>query len=212
MYYKRASQNLNNDYYNTYVKESTRGNETNDILTTIIKILTIVFLLTLIIFGYVFVSNQYYLSQVEAQKLQTDNIYIESDTSENSVEKRTEGINQVEKKLTSKDIGKIVDMVVRQLNKGKMEKSTIQTPKKEDKIDIKRRNHSNATDITIDMVQENNAKSIGKVIIVKEGDTLSTIASKTYGKVSDYKKIYQANPKVIKNENEIFIGQKLRIP
>ena len=51
-----------------------------------------------------------------------------------------------------------------------------------------------------------------KIIVVQKGDTLSKIAKKAYGRKKDYHKIFTANPEIIKNPDEIFVGQKLRIP
>jgi LysM repeat protein len=51
-----------------------------------------------------------------------------------------------------------------------------------------------------------------RIIVVQKGDTLSKIAKKAYGDIESYKKIFIANPEVVKNPNEIFVGQKLRIP
>ncbi len=51
-----------------------------------------------------------------------------------------------------------------------------------------------------------------RIIIVKKGDTLSKIAKKAYGDFDAYTKILTANPEIVKNPNEIFVGQKLRIP
>ncbi len=51
-----------------------------------------------------------------------------------------------------------------------------------------------------------------RFIIVKPGDTLSSLARRAYGKASAYVKIYKANPDLIKNPNKIYIGQKLRVP
>ena len=51
-----------------------------------------------------------------------------------------------------------------------------------------------------------------RVIVVQKGDTLSKIAKKAYGDFDAYPKILVANPEVLKNPNEIFVGQKLRIP
>jgi nucleoid-associated protein YgaU len=51
-----------------------------------------------------------------------------------------------------------------------------------------------------------------RVIVVKKGDTLSKIAKRAYGDIYAYPKIFSANPEVLKNPNEIFVGQKLRIP
>ncbi len=55
-------------------------------------------------------------------------------------------------------------------------------------------------------------ESAMRVIIVKQGDSLSKIALRAYGTVNAYKKILQANHDLIKNPNHIYIGQRLRIP
>jgi len=51
-----------------------------------------------------------------------------------------------------------------------------------------------------------------RVIVVQKGDTLSKIAKRAYGSYDAYMKIIEANPHIIKNPNEIFVGQRLRIP
>jgi LysM repeat protein len=51
-----------------------------------------------------------------------------------------------------------------------------------------------------------------RIIIVQQGDTLSKIAKKAYGDIDAYPKIFMANPEILKNPDEIFVGQKLRIP
>jgi len=51
-----------------------------------------------------------------------------------------------------------------------------------------------------------------RYIVVKPGDTLSTIAYRAYGRASAYVKIYEANPDLIKNPNRIYVGQRLRVP
>jgi len=51
-----------------------------------------------------------------------------------------------------------------------------------------------------------------RYIVVKKGDTLSSLAKKAYGRASAYTKIYEANPDLIKNPNRIYIGMKLRVP
>lgn len=51
-----------------------------------------------------------------------------------------------------------------------------------------------------------------RIIIVKKGDSLSKLAQKAYGNKLAYDKIFKANPEIIKNPNQIFIGQKIRIP
>ena len=51
-----------------------------------------------------------------------------------------------------------------------------------------------------------------RVIVVEKGDTLSKIAKKAYGDYDAYPKIFSANPEIIKNPNQIFVGMRLRIP
>jgi len=48
--------------------------------------------------------------------------------------------------------------------------------------------------------------------IVRSGDWLSTIAEKFYGSALRYSEIFAANRDVLKNSNEIYPGQELRIP
>jgi len=55
-------------------------------------------------------------------------------------------------------------------------------------------------------------KSEMRVIIVKSGDTLSKIAKRAYGNAMAYDRILKANPELIKNPNNIYIGQRLRVP
>jgi nucleoid-associated protein YgaU len=55
-------------------------------------------------------------------------------------------------------------------------------------------------------------KSSKKYYTVKKGDTLWAISKKYYGKGTDWKKIADANKKIIKNPNLIYPGQKLLIP
>ena len=51
-----------------------------------------------------------------------------------------------------------------------------------------------------------------RFIVVKKGDTLSSIAYRAYGNWSAYTKIYRANPDLVKNPNKIYVGMKLRVP
>jgi len=51
-----------------------------------------------------------------------------------------------------------------------------------------------------------------RFIVVKPGDTLSSLALKAYGRSSAYTKIYKANPDLIKNPNKIYVGMKIRVP
>jgi nucleoid-associated protein YgaU len=47
---------------------------------------------------------------------------------------------------------------------------------------------------------------------VKSGDTLSKIAKQFYGNANKYNLIFEANRPMLKNADEIYPGQKLRIP
>jgi len=51
-----------------------------------------------------------------------------------------------------------------------------------------------------------------RVIIVKEGDSLSKIAKRAYGNAMAFDRILQANPELIKNPDRIYVGQRLRVP
>lgn len=213
MYYQKESKHANNDYYNSYVR--TRDIDTGDMLVTIIKILVIVFLLTLIIFGYIFVSNQYYISQIQAQKIKNIESKQKILVGLNSIDSVASVINKQDAKLSSEDITQIVEMVMLKMNSQKIStingSSDVKALKEKDKIDTK---------LVIKTEDKNKGypsslsakKKDMRIIIVKNGDTLSTIANKAYGDVHAYKKIYEANPEVIKNQDKIFTGQKIRIP
>jgi len=51
-----------------------------------------------------------------------------------------------------------------------------------------------------------------RIIIVRKGDTLGKISQRAYGNVTEFKKIYDANPDIINRPDRIYVGQKLRIP
>jgi len=55
-------------------------------------------------------------------------------------------------------------------------------------------------------------KNAMRVITVREGDTLGSIARRAYGKASLYTKIYEANPDLLKNPHSLRVGMKLRVP
>ncbi|WP_373777266.1 peptidoglycan-binding protein LysM [Glaesserella sp.] len=48
--------------------------------------------------------------------------------------------------------------------------------------------------------------------VIQKGDSLWKIAEKVYGNGAKYKAIVEANKEVIKHEDKIFPGQKIRIP
>jgi LysM repeat protein len=51
-----------------------------------------------------------------------------------------------------------------------------------------------------------------RYVTVRKGDTLGKIAKRVYGKASDYKKIFRANPDILRRADKIYIGQRLRVP
>ncbi len=55
-------------------------------------------------------------------------------------------------------------------------------------------------------------KGKGRYLIVKAGDTLSSIAYATYGDAFAYPRIFNANKATIKNANNLAIGMRLTIP
>jgi nucleoid-associated protein YgaU len=52
----------------------------------------------------------------------------------------------------------------------------------------------------------------GKYYEVKSGDTLSKIAKEHYGNANKYMVIFEANKPMLKDPDEIYPGQRLRIP
>jgi len=54
--------------------------------------------------------------------------------------------------------------------------------------------------------------SQSKFYTVKSGDTLSKISKEFYGDANQYNKIFEANRPLLKNADDIFPGQVLRIP
>ena len=51
-----------------------------------------------------------------------------------------------------------------------------------------------------------------RYITVRKGDTLGKIAKRVYGNVMMYKKIYEANPDILRRPDRVYIGQRLRVP
>ena len=51
-----------------------------------------------------------------------------------------------------------------------------------------------------------------RIHVVKPGDTLSKIARDNYGDPSRFIDIQRANPQIITNPNQIFVGQVLKVP
>jgi nucleoid-associated protein YgaU len=72
---------------------------------------------------------------------------------------------------------------------------------------------TNSSDYTASITKEVKIRQKEmRYYIVKKGDTLGKVAKRFYGNVMDYKKIYEANPDILRRPDKIYIGQKLRIP
>jgi len=56
------------------------------------------------------------------------------------------------------------------------------------------------------------AEGKGRTYTVESGDTLWKIAEQMYGSGSKYMKIFEANSDLLENPDQIFPGQKLKIP
>ncbi|MCO8042202.1 peptidoglycan-binding protein LysM [Acinetobacter bohemicus] len=63
-----------------------------------------------------------------------------------------------------------------------------------------------------DQLTVSNPEAESKFYTVKSGDTLSKISKDFYGDANQYNKIFQANRPLLKDADDIFPGQVLRIP
>lgn len=76
-------------------------------------------------------------------------------------------------------------------------------------------NVAGITEVNIEGLQRNDGEPLvsdDELYIIQKGDTLWEIATKVYGNGAKYKAIVEANKEVIKDEDKIFPGQKIRIP
>ncbi|QIW15455.1 peptidoglycan-binding protein LysM [Pasteurellaceae bacterium RH1A] len=76
-------------------------------------------------------------------------------------------------------------------------------------------NIAGISEVKVDNVAVANGEQVAgddEFYVIQKGDTLWEIATKAYGNGAKYKAIVEANKEVIKDENKIFPGQKIRIP
>ncbi|MCK3654750.1 peptidoglycan-binding protein LysM [Pasteurellaceae bacterium Macca] len=76
-------------------------------------------------------------------------------------------------------------------------------------------NIAGINNVNIDNLEIANGEQLAsddEFYVIQKGDTLWKIAEKAYGKGIKYKAIVEANKEVIKHEDKIFPGQKIRIP
>ena len=91
------------------------------------------------------------------------------------------------------------------------ENKQVELKKQLNSIVYQRNNHLSGYEIAIKKELQVRSNEM-RIIVVQKGDTLSKIAKKAYGNRDAYTKIFTANPEVLKNPNQIFVGQRLRIP
>ena len=63
-----------------------------------------------------------------------------------------------------------------------------------------------------DMMSVDKSEPEAQYYTVKSGDTLSKISKQFYGDAGQYMKIFNANTSILKDPNQIQVGQKLVIP
>lgn len=84
--------------------------------------------------------------------------------------------------------------------------------KEAEKIIIAAGNHEGIGEVKSHIEIEDTAAPEAKFYEVKSGDTLSKIAKEYYGDAMKYPQIFDANRPMLKDPDEIYPGQVLRIP
>ena len=72
--------------------------------------------------------------------------------------------------------------------------------------------NSQGIDAVDDQLQVSNPQPEAQYYDVKSGDSLSKISKQFYGDANKYNVIFEANRPMLKNADDIYPGQKLRIP
>jgi len=144
MYYNKRS-NANSDYYNAYSYSNPYPRE-RTFLNTIIKILLIVFLLVLIIFGYMFISKE------TQQQIMQPEISGIAKTTELKISEHISSLPQVTNaSLRSNDIAQIVKIVMNKMERE--ESSSSLTEKQTNK-------NSSIVQTTLTQSDENYSKAL----------------------------------------------------
>lgn len=81
-----------------------------------------------------------------------------------------------------------------------------------EKIIVATGNHEGVAEVDSHLEIEDTSAPESKFYEVKSGDTLSKIAKEQYGDAMKYPIIFDANRPMLKDPDEIFPGQVLRIP
>ena len=176
--------------------------------------------------------------QLVMQKMNQEKNKENKNSSDSGIEQSQD--KELVKSLTNSEVDSLasdnIDDALTEIDKSKQASSSA-TPNTYNKVVLENKTDSGSDELsklsaelssvigTDDTAQKDNTgytKSIAKevktrkkemrYITVKKGDTLGKIAKKVYGNVMDYKKIYEANPDILRRPDRIYIGQKLRIP
>jgi nucleoid-associated protein YgaU len=87
----------------------------------------------------------------------------------------------------------------------------VQTQEEREKLILLAGNHQGIGSVD-DQLQVAKPEPEGTFYDVKSGDSLSKIAKQFYGDANKYNQIFEANRPMLKTADEIYPGQKLRIP
>jgi len=87
----------------------------------------------------------------------------------------------------------------------------VQSQEEREKLVLLAGNHQGIGSVD-DQLQVARPEPQGTFYDVKPGDTLSKIAKQFYGDANKYHQIFEANRPMLKDPDEIYPGQKLRIP
>jgi nucleoid-associated protein YgaU len=87
----------------------------------------------------------------------------------------------------------------------------VETQEEREKLILLAGNHQGIGSVD-DQLQVAKPEPEGTFYDVKSGDSLSKIAKQFYGDANKYNQIFEANRPMLKTADEIYPGQKLRIP
>jgi phage tail protein X len=147
------------------------------------------------------------LENVETDTLSSEKLVLEptnsSQKKEASNDTKTNTYNKI---VLEKSNGK--EKLNDELSKLSMEISNVINS---DSEDVSSSNESTSYTSSLSKEADTRTKEM-RYHIVKKGDTLASIAYKIYGQSKDYIKLYEANPDILRRADQIYIGQRLRVP
>ncbi|MEA1879901.1 MAG: LysM peptidoglycan-binding domain-containing protein [Campylobacterota bacterium] len=122
------------------------------------------------------------------------------------------------KEINTKDIDEKKKQIADVMPKEKISKKEVIEKGKPYSIEKKEfqenKNDKEPSDTHITPIKKEIATNVNKmrIIVVKKGDTLGSLALKAYGNVMDYPKIIAANSDTLGDSKKLFVGQKIKIP